>query len=189
VRVEHDGDFRINNIPPALGGGENHSEFETVITFPTIVTVGYGVQVTDNLRVGTDIEWVQFSTIDDLPLAIKQPSAPPGIPANIRQDFNDCVNIGIAGDWTFAKDWRVLFSYKHYQAAVPSYTYIPTIPDSDLNAGSLGIQYRKGHHRLGLAATWVAYDDRTISDNQLPALNGTYQTTVFLVTGSYGYSF
>jgi len=189
VRVEHDGDFKINNIPAALGGGETHSEFETVITFPTVVTVGYGVQVTETLRLETDVEWVQFSTIDDLPLAIKQPSPPAGIPANIRQDFSDCVNVGVAGDWSFAKDWRALFSYKHFQRAVPSYTYIPTIPDSDMNAGSLGVQYRKGHHRLGLVGTWVAYDDRTVSDNQLPALNGTYETTVFLITASYGFAF
>lgn len=188
MKVDYDGNFEIGNIP-AGNSTAPESDFGSSITFPDIVTLGYGYQVNDRLRLGADIEWLQFSNFKTLPFNIGSP--PPGFSTNnsIKQDWKDTFTFGIGGDYQINDQFTVRGSYQHYMNPVPDETFSPTIPDSDQNVVTASLEYVWGKSKLELAYGLVLYDDRNISNNQNPAFNGHYELSVHLITAGYRYSF
>lgn len=181
--IEYDGDFTADNVPAALGGGTFRTDFETGIKFPAIVAAGYGINLTDGIRVEADVEWLRFSRFKDLPLRVGKPL--PGLPESVNQDWRDTFTIGIAGDWRINAHWVLRLGYQFYQTPVPDSTFSPTIPDADQNVITLGLGYRYKHHSLELAYGADFYDGRHITNDQNPAFNGTYDITVHLFALSY----
>jgi len=188
VQVDYKGDFDLSNVPPAFGGGSIDSSFGSSIKFPTIISAGYGVKLTDKIRLEADVEWLQFSNFEDLPISV--PVGPQlGLPASINQDWKDTWTFGIAGDWEFATNWTLRLGYQFYQSPVPDSTFSPTIPDADQNVITFGLCYRTGHHAFEAAYGLDFYDVREISTAQQPAFNGKYEFTVHLFSLGYRYRF
>jgi len=187
ISVDYDGSLELSGFPPGFPLGAPETSFASGITFPDIVTVGYGMQVTDRLRLGADVEWLQFSNFDSLPIEIGAP--PPLVPSRINQAWRDTFTIGIGGDYRINDRWVVRASYQHYQTPVPDETLSPTIPDSDQNVVTAAVEYRWGRSRLELAYGLVLYDDRDITNNQNPAFNGHYEFGVHLIAVGYRFSF
>lgn len=188
VNVDYSGHFTADNVPAALGGGSMRDEFNTSIKFPTIVAAGYGIELTDKIRLETDVEWLQFSNFKSLPM--KSATAQSlGFPTSLAQNWRDTFTVGISGDWKFAPDWVLRAGYQFYQSPVPDSTFSPTIPDADQNVFTLGLGFRHNRHSLEAAYGLDFYNDRNIQNNQNPAFNGTYEMTVHLFSFSYLYSF
>jgi len=188
VNVDYSGHFNANNVPAALGGGAMRDEFKTSIKFPTIVAAGYGIELTDKIRLETDVEWLQFSNFKSLPL--KSAAAQSlGIPAGIAQNWRDTFTVGLSGDWKFAPAWVLRAGYQFYQTPVPDSTFSPTIPDADQNVFTLGLGFHHKRYSVEAAYGLDFYNDRNIRNNQNPAFNGKYNFTVHLFSFSYRYSF
>jgi long-chain fatty acid transport protein len=187
VDVNHEGHFRISNVPAPLGGGVSRTEFETEIDFPTIVALGYGIELTDTIRVEADVEWIQFSRFDSLNLDTGGNPFLPNI--SVNEDWDDTFTAGIAGDWRFHENWTLRAGYQFYQSPVPDETISPTIPDADQHVFTLGLQWRHGRHALEAAYGLDFYDDREISNNQNPLFNGRYDITVHLFSAAYRFTF
>jgi long-chain fatty acid transport protein len=187
VDVSYEGHFQVDNVPAVLGGGGMRSQFRSSIQFPTIVALGYGIQLTDHVRVEADVEWLQFSNFDALPITVQSP--PPGLPSEIREDWRDTFTIGIGGDWQFSPNWTLRAGYQFYQSPVPDHTFSPAIPDADQNVFTVGVGYRHKAHSVEFAYGADFYNDRVITNDQNPAFNGKYEITVHLFSFSYRYCF
>ncbi|HAV64584.1 MAG TPA: hypothetical protein DCY13_19725 [Verrucomicrobiales bacterium] len=187
MTVDYDGSFEVSNIPTGFPVGQPESSFGSSITFPDIVTLGYGFQINDRVRVGADIEWLQFSNFEELPIEVGAP--PPLVPSSINQDWDDTFTFGIGGDWQINDCFTVRASYQYYMTPVPDETFSPTIPDSNQNVVTASVAYKWGRSVLELAYGLVLYDDRNITNNQNPAFNGRYELGVHLVTGGYRFTF
>lgn len=187
ITIDYSGNFHLNNVPAVLGGGALGGDFKSKIKFPTIVSVGYGVQVSDTVRLEADVEWLQFSRFDSLPVGIQNP--PPGIPANINQAWRDTFTAGLGGDWKFAPRWALRASYQYYQSPVPDKTFSPTIPDANQNVFTLGLAYQCQRHNFEIAYGGIFYDDRKIVGSQNPAYDGNYQVRVHLFAFAYRFQF
>lgn len=185
MTIDYDGTFNLENIPPGAPLLPQ-SDFASSITFPNIVGLSYGHEVNKNLRFGVDVEWLQFSNFDTLPLSIGQSFA--SVPSEIRQDWVNTFTVGIGGDWRFAEDWVWRFSYQYYQTPVPDETFSPTIPDSDQNVVTTSVGYGFGQSVVELAYGLVLYDDRTIATAQTSAYNGNYSLNVHLISASYRFT-
>jgi long-chain fatty acid transport protein len=187
VEVDYEGHFHLDNIPAALGGGSLRSPFKSNIQFPTIVAVGYGIQLTPHIRLEADVEWLQFSNFDALPLNVQTP--PPGLPSQVAEDWHDTFTAGIGADWQFAPNWTLRGGYQFYQSPVPDHTFSPAIPDANQNVFTVGIAFRHKAHTVELAYGADFYDERNITNDQNPAFNGRYNVAVHLFALSYRYSF
>ncbi len=187
IEVDYDGDFRVSGIPRGVPGIRRKSDFETEIEFPTIVGVGYGLELTDAVRIGTDFEWLEFSNFDRLPIGVG--SRPPGVPSSIPQDWHDTFTWGVGGDWQFSERWTLRGSYHFFESPIPEETFSPTIPGADQNALTIGVSHQRGRHSFDASYGIVLYDDRSISSNQNPALNGDYEMGVHLFSFAYRYKF
>ncbi len=185
--VDYDGDFEVSNFPAGFPVGAPESSFGSSITFPDIVTLGYGFQVNDRVRVGADIEWLQFSNFQSLPINVGAP--PPLLPSSINQDWDDTFTFGVGGDWRINDAFTLRASYQYYMTPIPDETLSPTIPDSDQNVVTTSLEYAWGRSRVELAYGLVLYNDRDITTNQNPAFNGHYEFSVHLISAGYRFSF
>jgi long-chain fatty acid transport protein len=184
ITVDYDGHFHLTGIP---GGGTSVTDFGSKIKFPTIVAVGYGIQLTPAIRVETDFEWLQFSRFDSLPINV---GSNPFVPSmNLAQNWKDTFTAGIGGDWRFAGNWILRAGYQFYESPVPNSTFSPAIPDANQNVITVGLAYKYKRHALELAYGLDFYDQRHITNNQNPAFNGTYDINVHLFSLAYRYSF
>jgi len=187
--INYNGDLRFENTP--LGATQS-SDFDSKVRFPTIVSVGYGIQLSDTVRLETDVEWLQFSRFKNLAIDAGANNANFGADdsrRNLRQDWDDTFTAGIAADWHFADDWTLRGGYQYYETPVPDETFSPTIPDSNQHAITSGISYSHGHHTGEFAYSWVIYEDRNINNDQVAAFNGHYEMNVHLFALSYAYRF
>lgn len=184
--VEYQGDFRASGAP-TVPGGNLLLPFESEIGFPTMVTLGYGIELSECLRLEANVEWLEFSRFQSLDLRV--PGSLPGVPTSIRQDWKDTFTAGLAATWQFAQDWHARASYQFFETPVPDETFSNSIPDANQHAVALGIGWRHGRHRLDAAYSKVFYEDRTITGNQVPFFNGRWEFDVHLMSLGYGLTF
>jgi long-chain fatty acid transport protein len=190
MTVDYNGDFKISNVTPtaAFLGVTPQSDFSTSIGFPSQVAAGYGLEITDSVRVELDAEWIQFSRFKSLDLnvgnnALLFPST------HLPQNWKDTFTAGIGGDWRFASNWVMRAGYQFYQSPVPDSTFSPTIPDANQNVFTFGLGFHYKRHFLELAYGADFYSARHIRNDENPAFNGDYQTRVHLFSLTYHYSF
>lgn len=181
MTVNYGGSANYDNIP-----GFGSSTFNSQIRFPTIVALGYGLQLTEKIRLETDAEWIQFSRFKDLPITLGNN---PGFPSNVPENWRDTFTFGISSDWEIAPGWTLRGGYQYYQSPVPDSTFSPTIPDANQNVLTVGLNFKHKHHALEAAYGLDFYNHRNITTDQTPAFNGAYSLNVHLFAFSYRYSF
>ena len=181
MTVEFGGDLKFTGLENAA------TSFNSQIVFPTIVAIGYGYQITENIRVESDLEWIEFSRFKTLPVNV---GPNPFVPSSSTpENWKNTITIGVGGDWKFAREWTVRGGYQYFQSPVPDNTLTPTIPDANQNVLTVGLNYHHQHHTLEFAYGLDFYDHRNAAGNPNPALNGSYDFDVHLFTLSYRYSF
>jgi long-chain fatty acid transport protein len=183
VDVEYDGDFEISGLPIPK------SDFETEIDFPSIVVVGYGVDLTERLTVGADVEWVEFSRFDSLVLDAGANNPTIGGPIQVAQDWEDIWTYGVAASFKLSEAVTLRGGYKYMESPIPDRTLAPTLPDGDKHELTAGIGFREGAHRLDLAYAYAFIDDREVSPAENPMGAGEYEITSHILSVTYGLTF
>jgi long-chain fatty acid transport protein len=186
--VSYEGDYRYSYLPFVVPAAvSQQGSFGSHITFPTIVALGYGIELPHNVRLESDIEYIQFSSFDVLPLRTSDAI----LFGNkyIAQKWKDTFTVGIGGDWKFSPGWAARAGYQYYQTPVPDNTFSPTIPDSRQHALTAGIGYKGAKHGIEFGYGAILYEPRAISNNQVAAYNGHYNMHVHLFSFTYGYRF
>ena len=185
MTVDYSGTTKFNNLP-----GVPSTSFGSQIKYPNIIAAGYGIQLTDTIRVETDFEWLQFSQFRNLPVKI---GANPVIGAqslNTAENWKNTFTAGLGGDWQFADHWTLRAGYQYFESPVPDATFTPTIPDANQNVITIGLGWKGRHSALEAAYGLDFYEDRNITHAQNnPAFNGKYTFTVHLISLAYRYSF
>jgi len=200
--LEYDGDFEAENMPAAAGamGFTSRSDFETEIKFPTVIAAGYGVEVTDRLRVEFDVEWIEASRNKQLVVDIRNnndlinnpggdPGIPPGSKTVIPQNWDDNWTFGLGLDWQCTETLVARAGYIYLESPSPTSTMIPVASEEDQNVISVGLGYGSGGHAFDIAYAIGILDGVTVSDNANPTVNGKYEHESHLLSLAYGYAF
>jgi long-chain fatty acid transport protein len=188
--VNYEGDFSIDNITPtaAFLGATPSSGFSTEIGFPNIVGFGYGVRLSDRVRLEANGEWLQWSRFQSLDIDVGNnnfllPST------STPQNWNDTFTAGIAGDYRLNDHFMIRGGYQFYESPVPDDTFSPIIPDANQHVITVGVGYSSGHHSVEAAYGLDLYEKREITTASNPDFNGNYEWTVHLFSLSYRYAF
>ena len=192
--VDYSGSFTMDNITPteAYYGATAKSGFKTTVKFPTIVSAGYGLDLTDKIRLESDFEWIEFSRFKSLDLNAGNNSilfTLLGKSSSTPQNWHNTFTAGIGGDWQFADHWVLRGGYQYFESPVPDSTFSPTIPDASQNVITLGLGWKSRHHSLEAAYGLDIYNERHITNDQNPMFNGKYTFNVHLFSLAYSYSF
>jgi long-chain fatty acid transport protein len=183
------GDMDTSGIPPPA---VDASDVETTFKYPTIVALGYGIRLTETVRVEAKVEWLQFSRYKTM--SIDAGNNDPLINmlglANTPQNWNDTWTFGIGPEWRFAPDWTLRAGYLYLQSPIPDSTFAPSALDVDQSVVSVGLGYQRGRHAIDLAYAIGLFDTRRVNANQNPLYQqGTYDFQGHLAALTYTYSF
>jgi long-chain fatty acid transport protein len=190
THVYYGGDFTVSGIPAGvpLPGVTERSDFKTDIAFPAVVAFGYGVELSETVRVEADVEWVQHSVFSSLPLDVGNNQAL--LPADeLQTDWEDGWTFGFGGDWKFAPDWVARAGYMYLESPVTEETLTPSVAEEDQSVVSVGLGYEKDGRRIDLAYVYGIFDGREVQDNLNPAYNGDYDFEAHLFGVSYGQTY
>lgn len=183
------GDMEAVDIPPPAVAD---SDVETTFKFPTIVALGYGIQLTETVRVEVKTEWLQFSRFQTMAIDAGDNEALFNMVGlrNTPQNWNDTWTFGFGPEWRFARDWTLRAGYLYLQSPIPDTTFAPSSLDTDQSVVSAGLGYQSGCHAVDLAYALGIFDTRHIGSNQNPLYQqGAYEFDGHLVALSYTYSF
>lgn len=187
--IDYEGDTRVSDIPaPLQGGVAGRSDFETTIRFPSIVALGYGIELTEDIRIGMDVEWIEFSRYKTLSLDAGVNNAA-GFGQDIPQDWKDTWTVGLGADWRVAPQWTVRTSYLYMESPIPSRTVAPTLPDADRHLISVGCSYALRTGSIDLAYAYSIFDDLEVRNEDNPPYSGDYDLSSHLLQISYRHAF
>ena len=193
--VTYKGDFEVENMPAGASamGYTSQSDFETEIKFPTVIAAGYGIEVTDTLRVEFDVEWIEASRNDELVVDIDNNNGLMNNGVNkkttIPQNWDDNWTFGLGLDWQCTETIVTRAGYMYLESPSPASTMIPVASEEDQSVISLGLGYASGAHTIDIAYAIGIFDGVTVNNNANPALSGEYEHESHLLSLAYGYAF
>ena len=182
MTVDYSGTARLENFP-----GTPSTSFGSQIKYPNIVQLGYGIALTDKIRLESDVEWVQFSMFKNLGVTTGNTPIGP-LTQNVPENWRDTFTVGFGGDWKFADHWVLRAGYQFFESPVPDSTLSPTIPDANQNVFTIGLGWHGRHSSLEAAYGLDFYNDRNITDPANP-IHGKYSFNVHLISLAYNYAF
>jgi len=155
------------------------SSAEARIQYPTIVSLAYGIALTDTLKAEISGEWLEFSRYKSLTI---RDSLLGDITFPVNQQ--DTWTAGIGMHWNFCPEWTLRAGYKYLENPTPDATYTPLTPDEDQGVVSLGLGFANERHTMDIGYAYGIFDGRRIPDTN-PA-GGNYDYDVHLLSLSYG---
>jgi long-chain fatty acid transport protein len=168
IRVDMEGDYQVIGVPPSYV----RTDFETSMTFPGSVALGYGIDITDRLTVGFDLKWINNSSHDDIPFYTKDLPPPQ---KNLPLQYKDSIDLGTAVSYKLNESWVVRSGYLFSENSMPNKYYTPAIPAYDRHIFSLGLGWRGKSNRIDATYGFVYSPDREVRGNVKPQFNGTYR--------------
>jgi long-chain fatty acid transport protein len=189
MTVDYSGNTDIENT----GVPSNPTtSFDSQVKYPNIISAGYGIDLTDTIRLESDFEWIQFSQFKNLPIRTGTASTiygPINLTQTVPEAWHNTFTLGFGGDWKFADHWVARGGYQYFESPVPNSTFSPLIPDANQNVLTMGLGWHAQHVSLEFAYGLDFYNDRNITRDENPAVNGKYTFNVHLFSLAFRYAF
>jgi len=195
VKFDFNGTAETEGAPAALvnAGRIPKGDITASLTTPRNVTFGMAFMPTDKLTITGDLQYVGWSSYDELAVDFKDPNFSDLAAA---RHYGDTFihRLGVEYNMSDAIDLRGGILYDNNP--VKDVLVDPTLPDSDrwgFNVG-LGLNLTK-HLKFDLAYMFLRFDERTISNSQVSytagdtPFNGTYNSSAHLFGFNVSYQF
>lgn len=159
------GDMEAGGFPsPPFPPTVPESDLDTTFQFPTIIALGYGIQLTETLRVEANVEWLTFSRNKTMRVNAGANDPLAGLLglSNSPQNWNDTWTFGLGADWRFAKEWTLRAGYLYLQSPIPDSTFSPLVQDVDQSIVSVGFGYEHGRHGIDIAYALGIFEKRRV---------------------------
>jgi len=203
IEHKYEGTLYMDHLSPfGLGsaGYFNGSSYETDVvskmTLPDSVVLGYSFKPNDKWTFNADVEWMNWSVINEEELAYPSETDPTrlavlndGNPA--PRDWRSVVSLALGAEYAVSERFRVRSGYYHHQSPVPENVWQASLPDSVSHGVTLGLGYDfTKSFTLDLAWSGIYYMEQEI-DNQVAGgtINGTYNQTCNLMYATATYKF
>ncbi|HET6675748.1 MAG TPA: outer membrane protein transport protein, partial [Nitrospiraceae bacterium] len=188
-----------------LANGARLADARSTFVLPQIITGGIAVWPVRNAarewKLELDVDYTGWKSVRNLDTSLSNGLTLP-VPLNWTSSYT--IMVGTEYKWLkpeLLPEWDIAAraGYWNAQHAIPDATFNPAIPDADSHAVSIGLGlFCQGNGRfvgvipcggsdrairpkgigLDLAYKAVLYENRTISGNLNPTVNGTYSTTL-----------
>jgi long-chain fatty acid transport protein len=190
-----------------LANGAAVADSRSTFVVPQIITGGIAVWPIRNTarewKLELDVDYTGWKSVRNLDASLSNGLTLP-VPLNWTNSYT--IMVGTEYKWLKPQvlpEWDIAAraGYWNAQKAIPDATFNPAIPDSDSHAISVGLGlFCQGNGRflglipcggsdralrptgigLDLAYKAILYENRTISGNLNPTVNGTYNTTLHI---------
>ncbi len=133
-------------------------DVSTSITMPDQFLAGVAFQVTPQLLLLADYQWVKWSEFDQIELDFANPLTPD---QTLLENYDNTSGIRLGLDWTASERWTLRGGYLYHQAAAPDETVTPLLPEANRNEVTAGLGVRiSNKFTVDVAYQFIAQTDR-----------------------------
>lgn len=180
VKIRYSGELEARGMPagnPVLTalGATPTSSFNSDMTFPGSIALGYGIDVTDRLTLGFDFQWSDNSSHDDIPLAVDNNQVLLGGVERANLGWKNSIDLGTGITYALDERWKLRCGYLFSENSQPADNYTPAVAVYDRHVFGVGVGWRGKRQSVDLAYAFVYNPMRTISSAADPAFNGSYK--------------
>jgi long-chain fatty acid transport protein len=170
---------------PTVGRGPSSTTAR--IDLPQIVGAGYAFRPTPRLKIEIDVEWTNWDTVDRLAFRSSDPTVDG---TAISLDWEDSFTVKAGVEYRVSEHWTVRGGYAFWQNSVPTRTFSPLVPDSDLHSFTTGLGYATGCWRVDVAYLYNHWTARTVRGSvNSPIVDGKWESDGHSVTLSAAVQF
>ncbi len=167
-------------------GASSAFHADAPFAFPQYAVGGISYRPTPHWNLEFDLDWTDWHQLKTVTIS----SAPPaGAPAPLNFNWQNSFFYEFGATYYFTNDWHVSGGYIYSENSVPETSFNPVVPDSNRHIWSVGVgsKYKKLSWDASYQLAWGP--DRSISGNQNPTVDGTYQYLSHAISVSVGYHF
>lgn len=161
----------------AAGLPSNQDDVHTKLHFPALLSVGAAWHPSPDWTWEADFNWTQWSVFDSLTL--KFPSDP-SLDQSLPETYHNSVRFSVGGEHRLAK-YAYRFGYYFDQAAAPTESVTPLLPDANRHGGSLGFSKNLGSKQqwtLDVYELLIFFENKSTEGQNRDGYNGTYKAFV-----------
>jgi len=153
------------------------------LELPSSINLGVANTTMNNLSLGLDLVWTEWSTYQQLAIAT------PGGTVTAPKNWDNVISIRIGGEYALGDVWRLRAGYVWDESPVPDSTRGPELPGTDRQMLMMGFGWTFWDAMtLDAAYSYLWSDNGPIGANPL-VLAGEFETTTHLLALSLGYTF
>jgi len=161
----------------AAGLPADQNDVQTTLHFPAIWSFGAAWQPTKAWTWEVDFNWTQWTAFDSLSLVFPSDT---DLNTSLHEDYQDVFRLSIGAEHRLSK-FAYRFGYYFDQAAAPTESVTPLLPDANRHGASLGYS-----RDLGAQKNWTLdwyylalfFENRSTEGIERDGYNGTYKAFV-----------
>lgn len=148
------------------------------LRLPSSVNMGVANTSIDNLSLGFDVVWTEWSTYDKLAIV------PVGVSPKL---WSNVWSIRVGGEYALGDSWKLRAGYVWDESPVPDSTRSPEMPGSDHQMVMAGVGWKWNNIGIDAAYSYLWADKADMGT--IYPLPGEFETTTHLVALSASYEF
>ena len=157
-------------LPPNQG-------VKTMLHFPAMWSAGAAWNPKPDWTWEADFGWTQWSTFDKLPLAFAKS---PSLDTDIIENYKDSFRVSIGAEHRLPS-YTYRFGYYFDQAAAPTESVTPLLPDANRHGATLGLGWKLGKKKnwtLDAYELALFVEDRSTEGLNRDHYDGTYKAFI-----------
>lgn len=158
----------------------------TKLKMPSLFSAGLAWNPVPEWTWEADFNWHAWSIFDELPIEFSQTTA---LSNAVREDYNDNFQVRVGAEHRLP-GWTYRFGYYFDQAAAPTESLTPLLPDANRHGATLGLGWKFGTDKkfsLDVYELALFVEKRSTEGQERDNFNGTYKSYVNGVGANLGY--
>jgi len=168
-----------------FGGSTYTTTLESSGTIPQTLAVGYAYQPDDKWTIEVDIEWTDWSCVEEEMILFPDESDPTRLAVlnggnPVSRDWNDVFAYGIGAEYKATDNLDLRCGLLYHESPIQSVNVDTPLPDANKHGVTLGLGYLfKEDVTIDVSYAFFKYRDRDVTNNMGDStssnINGTYK--------------
>jgi long-chain fatty acid transport protein len=189
-----DGDVTFTNVSPTFASRFEATKFGATLPLPATTSLGIGVMPNENLTIGLDVNYVEWSKYRTLDFTFdKQVNG--SLTSSSKRFYEDALTFRVGGQYKLTSGLTVRAGGSYDMTPVKDGYVTPETPDNDRLSGTLGASYSFGKFGVDLSGQFISIQKRTQTTQDLldngttDRIAGTYKTNIVIPGVGLNYNF
>jgi len=170
---------------------------ELTLNLPMGINWGISYYIIPNkFLVSFDVNYTMWSSYDELKFEFEYDEFDEdenGDKTNIsrtEKDWNDVFAFRLGTEYMITPEFALRAGYAYDINPVPDETLDPSLPDADRHIMNIGLGYSLNNQfQFDLSYSYVLFTERESKNEEIPELDGTYNSNVNIVSFTAGFKF
>ncbi len=161
------------------------------MNFPNMASIGYAYRPNKKWKIEADLEWIQWSSLENLTVNLTDPLPSPPLPPlqeiTQEQDWEDTFSPRIGIEFRPNAHWKLQAGYVYLPTSIPDRTFNPSLPDANAHIFCFGFGWNNEKFALALSQELSFPENRKIEEGG--PFDGTYKSFNMITALNIQYNF